>query len=308
MERGPRARKPGQLPISRRRLVNSVAVIGATGALGAGIAGARHRDSGPQEKCECIDDADAWGKYDFVIEKDDDGTIIDCYFEHTEGSDVVTITGWDDKDGAHCEPVVVYYEPAPGYTVDHVCSFGGTDNHDDPDPEWGVYVSDLVNPAGQRAAISNLVFCVAEAPDAFVGFQVDLFYGDDVIERFDPPHRTYSSEHRLLQALWSDPGDPDGRLEPQHFDQNTQQYEHCIDEGLTIVQDITIDSDTRTASACIEITDAETCSVADFGLASYGSPTHEWDPDLAPDQELYDYELTPDGDGCFTVDLPPTFI
>ena len=152
--------------INRRKVLKGVGVAGVVGVLGSGTAAARHQDRGPQEKCDCIDDDDteAWGKYDFqCVDYDDEEEECDEWdFVLTEGDNVVTITGWDGKDGDPSEPITVDYEPAEGYTVSQVCAFGGTDNHDDDDPDDETYESDLENRGGQEAAISNLTFCVAE--------------------------------------------------------------------------------------------------------------------------------------------------
>jgi len=99
------------------------------------------------------------GTLEFVVEEDDEGTIVDCYFEQTEGEmDLVTITGFDSKPDEECEPVTVYYESAD-YAVGHLSSFGGMDTHVDAEPSGGVYESKLESPGGQQAAISLLHIC-----------------------------------------------------------------------------------------------------------------------------------------------------
>lgn len=102
------------------------------------------------------------GTFEFVIEEDDEGNVIDCYFEQTEGEmGLVTITGFESKPDEECEPVTVYYESAT-HTVGQISAFGGMDTHVDDSPEGGVYESDLENRGGQQAAISLLHICGTE--------------------------------------------------------------------------------------------------------------------------------------------------
>ena len=105
---------------------------------------------------------DHLGTFEFVIEEDEEGNIIDCYFEQTEGDmDVVMITGFDSKEDEACEPITVYYESTT-HDIGHVASYGGKDTHVDDAPEGGVYDSELENPGGQQAAISLLHICGSE--------------------------------------------------------------------------------------------------------------------------------------------------
>lgn len=313
--------------IDRRRVLQGIGAAGAIGLIGTGTASGRGgppEDRGnPQEECDCPEGSVS-GKYDFVIERDEDDNIVDCYFEHSEGEDLVTITGWDNKEGEECEPITVYYETVEHddedleWVVTKVCSFGGTDNHsiDDDDDDWqdGTYVSDLENPGGQQAAISNITFCVAEKEpeipvEEFVGYQVDIIHGEP-IEQFDPDAGvTYNSENRLLQAYWSGTGF-DGNV---GIGSNTDEYQHCLDEGLAIHQDITIENGTASAELSLPVgVDPDDCSLDEFGLVSHSAPTDTWDPDTADQQEVYDFDGDPDireEDGLqigrFEVDLPP---
>lgn len=165
--------------MDRRRVLQNLGVLGVSSGLGTGSVAARGPPAGsgnggergngngsggpggPPEKCTCPDGA-FLAKYEVVSDGDS------CRFEHAEGDDVLEIVGWTGTDGTDCEPMSVSYR-VPGYRLDSVCAFGGTDtDSDDVDPdEQGVYTfePDLTNPGGQRAAISNLVVCGSAADD-----------------------------------------------------------------------------------------------------------------------------------------------
>ena len=165
--------------LSRRTALRTIGATGVAVGFGTGVGAARpdhagrrgaeqrkreqnHEQNRPGHKdFECPDGMDHLGTFEFVIEEDDDGNVIDCYFEQTEGEEgLVEITGFDSKDGEECEPIVVYYE-SDSHEVGQISSFGGMDTHVD-DPEDGVYESDLENRGGQQAAISLLHLCGTE--------------------------------------------------------------------------------------------------------------------------------------------------
>ena len=151
--------------LNRRGVLHAIGTAGLIGGFG-GVASARGGPSGnggggppdnggpgrggPPEKCECPEET-FLAKYDFV-ERDGE-----CFFELAEGEDIIDITGWDDKPGEDCEPITVYYT-AEGYRIDQICVFGGRDTDTVEEPD-GTFESDLTNPGGQQAAISNLTFC-----------------------------------------------------------------------------------------------------------------------------------------------------
>lgn len=103
----------------------------------------------PGQSCGCPDGT-FLAKYDFE----------NCSFELAEGEDVIEIMAWESKGGEDCEPVAVTYE-GDGYLVEEICAFGGMDTDTDDDPD-GEFESDLTNPGGQQAAISNITFCGTE--------------------------------------------------------------------------------------------------------------------------------------------------
>lgn len=304
--------------INRRKVLKGVGAAGAIGVLGTGPAAARHKGRGPQEKCDCIDNEDtvAWGKYDFqcvdyeCTEHDEEGECVEqeCVewgFVHTEGDDVIDdITVTEVKDDDPSEPITVEYEAADGYVVTYVCAFGGNDNDDDDDPD-GTYESGLTTPNGRNtAAISNLTFCVE-----LEGWQVDLIYGEPIVNFDEDSGRTYNDENRLLQALWADPDDEGGRLEDDSFDRYDDAYEGC---DANIVQDITFDPETGMATA---ILDPGECDCEDFDLVSYDAPGYEWQG--GEDQILYGsaqghpdapvagtVDTDEDGNCVFTVPVP----
>ena len=146
---------------NRRRLLRGVAAAGGTGMLLSGPASASGGNGqgqgegggpggGPPNSCSCPDGT-FLAKYDFITDGEE------CDFALAEGDDVVNITNWEGKDGDKCEPVTLHYE-SPGYEIDAICAFGGVDTHTVSDPD-GEYTSDLTNPGGQQAAISNVTFC-----------------------------------------------------------------------------------------------------------------------------------------------------
>lgn len=284
--------------LNRRRVLQSIGAVGVAGIIGTGPVTA----GGGEAPCECPDGTVAWGKYEFeecefVFEKGEN-------FELDGGGFLVEITNWTSKDGEDCEPVTVEYDVADGYTVTQICAFGGTDTEITTDSD-GTYDSDLETDGGQRAAISHLTFCLGEA---FGGYQIDLIYGDP-IEQFDPESDvTYDDENRLLQDYWSGDG-----LGTHHFKRNSDAYQGCWEDFDNTTQTDAIPTfitlENGQASACVNPDDAE--CLDDFALVSYGAPGHQWDPDTADQQELWDADTTgtvdeEDGTVCFEVDIPPT--
>ena len=169
---------------SRRTVLRGIGAAGIAAGIGTGIGAARpdhsrgrgaenrrkgatdHKRNRPGHKdFTCPDGMTHLGTFEFVVIEDEEGTIVDCYFEQTEGEmGLVTITGFDSKPDEECEPVTVYYESAD-YSVGQLSSFGGMDTHVDAEPSGGVYESELENPGGQQAAISLLHICGTELVD-----------------------------------------------------------------------------------------------------------------------------------------------
>ena len=160
--------------VDRRQVLRTLGAAGATSVFGAESAAARggsskwwlirllrrlfgkHKDDkggGPPEKCECPEGTFI-AKYEVV--KKWHGWHKSYEFELVEGEDVVEITDVESKHWGH-EPVAFTYT-AEGYTISQICSFGGRDTHTVENPD-GSYASDLTNPGGKRAAISNVTFC-----------------------------------------------------------------------------------------------------------------------------------------------------
>jgi len=162
---------------TRRTVIRAIGAAGITAGITTGIGAAqpdharggrenarkrhaeREQNRPGHKDFECPEGMEHLATFEFVVEEDEDGTIIDCYFEQTEGDDgAVTITDFDSKDDEVCEPVTVYYKSAT-HAVGQVSSFGGMDTHVDEEPEDDVYASALRNRGGQQAAISLLHFC-----------------------------------------------------------------------------------------------------------------------------------------------------
>jgi len=128
---------------------------------GRGNEGAQNGSRPGHQEFDCPEGMDHLGTFEFVMLEDDEGTVIDCYFEQSEGDTFpITITDYESKEGEDCEPITVTYE-SETHTVGQVSSFGGMDTHVDEEPD-GVYESDLENPGGQQAAISLIHFCGTE--------------------------------------------------------------------------------------------------------------------------------------------------
>jgi len=188
--------------LSRRTALRAIGATGVAVGFGTGIGAAQpdhagrrgaenrkrehnHERNQPGHKeFDCPEGMEHLGTFEFVVEEDDDGNVIDCYFEQTEGDEaLVTITDFDSKDDEECEPIVVYYE-SDSHAVGQVSAFGGMDTHVDDEPEDGVYESELENRGGQQAAISLLHICGTELEDEDDGTDnggdTDGENGDDV--------------------------------------------------------------------------------------------------------------------------------
>ena len=184
--------------LSRRTALRAIGATGVAVGFGTGVGAARPDHAGRSgaekrkreqnqpghKEFDCPEEMEHLGTFEFVIEEDDDGNVIDCYFEQTEGDEaLVTITDFDSKDDEECEPIVVYYE-SDSHAVGQVSAFGGMDTHVDDEPEDGVYESELENRGGQQAAISLLHICGTELEDEDDGTDnggdTDGENGDDV--------------------------------------------------------------------------------------------------------------------------------
>lgn len=107
-------------------------------------------------------------------------------------------------------------------------------------------------------------------PDEFLPYwQVDLIYGEPIEDYTVDGGTSYGEQQRLLQALWY-PGD---RVE-DFVDHNDGQYAHC---DVSVVEDITFDEETATATATIRIGNpGADCGPDDFRLVSYDSEYPHW--------------------------------
>lgn len=161
--------------IDRRTALKTVGVAGV-GMYGfSGAAKAKGGGGPPGQSCDCDDsEGDFIAKYEFqcteqeCAEYDDENEecleyeCVEWGFVLEEGMDVVDITVIEVKDDDDSEPITVEFE-ADGYVVQSVCAFGGNDTNTTED-EDGIteFESDLENPGGQQAAISNITFCGVE--------------------------------------------------------------------------------------------------------------------------------------------------
>lgn len=158
--------------IDRRTVLKSAGAASGAALVGVSFSGvaAAKRGRKPCHKAFDCTEGDAYVKFEFVTETDEDGNVVDCYFEEETDTGLIEITDWDSKDGEDCEPVSVEWE-ADGYVAATVMAFGGNDCDTVDDPGTA-YTSGLENNGGNTAAISNLQFCLEETP-----FPQCPFYG-----------------------------------------------------------------------------------------------------------------------------------
>lgn len=167
----------GEWSIDRRTALKgagmaSAGLLGGSALTGSAVAR-------PGQSCACPE-GEFLAKYDFecteteCVEWDEDGEecleeeCVDWGFVLAEGDDVVDITyrfdeseynKGDEDDFEEAEPNYVEFE-ADGYVIQGVCAYGGRDTDDAADEEGLTsFASDLTNPGGQEAAISNITFC-----------------------------------------------------------------------------------------------------------------------------------------------------
>ncbi|MFB6185692.1 MAG: hypothetical protein ABEI86_02350, partial [Halobacteriaceae archaeon] len=153
---------------TNRRTILKGAIMTGAGAVGlsqmSGFAQAnRPASGGPCFKdFTCSSEEGTYVKFEFIIETDVDGNIIDCYFEEETDTGLIEIMDWESKNGEACEPISVTWESTtddPTYVATSGLAFGGDDCDTIDDPASGSYTSGLTNNGGNTAAISNLQFC-----------------------------------------------------------------------------------------------------------------------------------------------------
>ena len=166
----------------RRRLLQGIGAMGALGAFGAGQVSARGPGGGgpPGQSCEdCPDGKEFIAKYEFeCVDWDEDDNCIEWDFVFEKGDDIVDITVIEEKDDDPSEPISIEFE-AEGYVIQHVCVYGGRDNDEKTDEDGlDEFKTDLENPGGQQAAISNVVFCGEETTEVEFPETVSVAYED----------------------------------------------------------------------------------------------------------------------------------
>jgi len=181
--------------IDRRTVLRSAGAASTAGLVGIPMI------SEPAAASPCFNDFECdegtYVKFEFVIERDAENNIIDCYFEEETNTGLIEITYWENKDEEECEPIYVEWESiseSPTYIATKGSAFGGNDCDDVDDPEDGSYISGLTNGGGNQAAISNLQFCVEEikplecpsgarslARYSVNGDQLEFVGGEDVV-------------------------------------------------------------------------------------------------------------------------------
>lgn len=235
-------------PIVNRRSVLKTIGVTALGSGGVGLSSAKgsggnggslpNGNGPPGKSCEdCPDGTDElFAKYEF-----EDGEFV---FE--KGDDVVDITyEYDDdtynKDGEKGEPNFIEFE-ADGYVIQHVCVYGGRDTEEGSD-DGGLteFSSNLENPGGQEAAISNVVFCGIEEPDP-VYWQVDFGLGSEPPE---PPFYSEKEEEFVMAAVGNSDRvsfNPSCFVENEDVDVVDEEFEFDDEDDPTKVK-VTFDVD-----------------------------------------------------------------
>lgn len=152
---------PGK-PTRREMLLASGAATGAlSGCLS--VAQGQPDDCVPPGQYECPDDHDYLAKLEFE----------GCSFTQDEGDCSISITNYEDKEDEECEPVAFDWKVDGGEecVVYDIRVNGGNDceDHEVDGTTEGTISTDLENQGGQRAAISNVIFCgeitVEETPE-----------------------------------------------------------------------------------------------------------------------------------------------
>ena len=163
-----------------RRTVLKGAAVGVGIAGMPGLAAAKGHGDGPCHKSFECEEGDTYVKFEFVIEYDDDGNIVDCYFEEETDTDLISIDSYTSKEGETCEPISVEWSVAAGYLATNVMAYGGQDCVTVKDllSTGGTFEPGLDGAGGQTAAISNLQFCVEE--EECIDILADLQAGDEI--------------------------------------------------------------------------------------------------------------------------------
>lgn len=160
--------------IDRRTVLKSAGAASGAALMGVSLSGVAAANGGGGGKpChkdfECTEDG-TYVKIEFVTETDEDGNIVDCYFEEETDTGLLEITEWESKEGQACEPTSIEWESG-GYDATKLMAYGGRDC-DTVEVPGTSYTSGLENRGGNTAAISNLQFCLVEAL-----FPLCPFYG-----------------------------------------------------------------------------------------------------------------------------------
>ena len=167
--------------IDRRTLLKGTATLAGAGLVGVPVlsgtvAAKPSRGNAPCHRDFSCSEDGTYVKFEFVVEEDDEGNVLDCYFEEETDTGLLEITSWESKPGEPCEPIAVEWD-ADTHIAGTVLAYGGGDCEriEDPGTSYradGEGEAGLDTPSGRTAAISNLQFCLVEAP-----FPACPFYG-----------------------------------------------------------------------------------------------------------------------------------
>jgi hypothetical protein len=245
---------------TRREILRKVTAggIGLTvmGGAGTGVVGASGDKCFKEFECE----EGTYVKFEFVIERDDDGNIIDCYFEEETDTGLIEITDYENKDGEECEPISVEWTTSDGYVATEGLAFGGDDCDEIEVPENGSYTSELVNNSGNQAAISNLQFCVEEVErldcpegtrpvaryDVERGDRLVFTGGEDVVEF---SNKTTTGDDELTGFDFASIDGEDDNDEPETLTTVTVEYGSTVE---TFEVDPDFEEDKRSGSVSVD--------------------------------------------------------
>lgn len=140
-------------------------ILLASGATAGALSGCLSTAQGQSDGCvppgqyDCPDDYEYLAKLEFE----------NCSFSQDEGDCGISITDYENKDGEECEPVAFDWEVDEGedcmvYNI-RVNGGGDCEDHEEDGAREGSVTTNLENRGGQRAAISNVIFCGESTPE-----------------------------------------------------------------------------------------------------------------------------------------------
>ena len=259
---------------------------------------------------ECAE-GDTYVKFNFVIETDEEGNIVDCYFEEETNTGLITIDSFTSKEGDSCEPIEVEWSVAEGYVALKVMAYGGQDcvTATDPDPDQSFEPS-LQNRGGNTAAISNLQFCVDELEevelpaDSYIGYEdragsgdfdyndfgmratISETYLDDELQTIDMEftsrvHRAGDSHDIHIERTFDSSVDWELTLTRNHTASGNEQVDVTDRLGSGTLDVVLFDTDNFTQGNTVTLS-------VEITSGSVSPPTTSPRPDVEADNALFE--------------------